>query len=434
MAIDKKDRKLVGLVIGVFILLLGLSLWAYFANLGYDWNDHNYLESGDRAEEPYGASIFYEYLKTLREEDAFHTVDSTIDRNLAPFLDSSMTGLNYVVIGDYAYMDSTIEASVFSFVEQGNSFFLFKSIPTDGLMTELHADSCLDAWPVHNRFETESNAVYDSIVSVNFIHPDLRRAEDFEFAHRVESHAEKYNWFYAQDELFCEENRNLTPLARVNGHVNFYRVKYGQGFFYFHTTPKLFSNYYMVHGEGKEYVQRAMAHLAEGDIIYDKRVWSGDFGSGDNGLNQSEGPLKYILTLDGLRWGFYVLLSALGLMLLFAFRRKQRIIPVIHAKENTSMEYVETISELFYQQGSHGKIMEHLTEQFLHFVRARYRLPTSDLGPAFVAILSSTAGLSEIRLKELMDVQRKGAYAPNVNAELLIDYYRLLNHFYEHCK
>jgi|GEM_PF-3352710 len=422
------------LVIGLVVLLFGV-IYLMSPDDKYNWYHHAYAEDGRWEEEPYSTKYYFDYLKTLREEEAFFEVDSTIDRNLLPYIDSSHTDLNYVIVGFNPWLDSASVENAFRFVEQGNNFFLFSEVPPHVLMEQLNGGECEFYWPEYYE-EYDAPYVEDTVVRTNFEHPNLRREKDFEFAHQIRGHQEEYNWYIVKERFFCEENTSLTPLGKIGEDITFFRVAYGDGFFYFHTNPKMFTNYYLVEHDGLDYAQRAMAHLEEGAIIYDRKKWQRDYKNSrhTDRFGQQEGPLKYILSQESLRWGFYVLLAASGFLMLFAFQRKQRMIPVIPRKENSSMEYVETITELYYQQGGQGRIFGHLTDQFLQFIRERYRLPTGDLRDGFDEKLALVSGAPLPHIKEILVTLHKGAHPPNVTSEMLVEYYKTLDRFYKECK
>ena len=147
-----------------------------------------------------------------------------------------------------------------------------------------------------------------------------------------------------------------------------------------------------------------------------------------------EGPLKFILSQKALSWGFYTLMGTIVLSLLFAFQRKQRVIPVRHPKENSSMAYISTITELYLQQGGQAKVFAHLTDQFNLFLRDRYRIPTSNMNDKYYSLIAKRANYADSHLRTLREIQEKGSFEPNVTSQLLVEYYKMLDHFYEHCK
>ncbi len=429
-----KTNQATGIVILMVVLIVGLIYMLHEPS--YNWYSHDYMEEGDSSIEPYGNQLFYEYLKTQRPEDQFHQLDSAIHIDLQPFVDSAVTDYNYVIMGRFpAKPDSADMESFFNFVAQGNSVFIYSEDPKEWLMDELHSSECLLYWPDYSYGYSNPNYINDSVVQVNFTHPELSVDSGYRFAHRVESHLEKHQWMHANPDMFCEDNLSFASLGTLNDQVNFVRVLYGEGAVHIHFTPKLFSNYYLTKQVGRDYVDASLAHLSEGDIIYDMKSWSGNpFWQGENSHEQSQGPLRFILSQESLRWGLYTLFGIAGLLVVFAFTRKQRVIPVIHPKENSSMEYVETITELYFQHGGQGRVHKHLTDQFRLFLRERYRLTSSETDEDYTSQIAQVSGVHEDHINDIIRTMNKGSVNYNVTSDLLIEYYKLLNHFYEHCK
>jgi len=87
------------------------------------------------------------------------------------------------------------------------------------------------------------------------------------------------------------------------------------------------------------------------------------------------------------------------LYLLFNAKRHQRIVPVVKPLKNTTVEFVQTIGNLYFQEGSTSNILGKKIIYFLDRVRHRYYLDTSKLDDNFALKLQSKSGKD----KELID-------------------------------
>lgn len=88
-------------------------------------------------------------------------------------------------------------------------------------------------------------------------------------------------------------------------------------------------------------------------------------------------PMRYLLDLRGMRWALYALLLA-SLLYIWNSRRRLRPVPVIHAKENTTMDFVETVSRLYRSRQAYERIASRMIDNFHHHNRERYHLHATD--------------------------------------------------------
>ena len=67
-------------------------------------------------------------------------------------------------------------------------------------------------------------------------------------------------------------------------------------------------------------------------------------------------------------------------------KRKQNAIPILSKNENTSLEYVSTLSYLFKSQNQNDKLIHHMKDIFANTVRKKYFIDYND--PDFAIKLS----------------------------------------------
>lgn len=437
MSVDSK-KNIAPLLIGALALILLVGLFYMFWNQGFNWHVHSYRSTDDQ---PYGADLSQDYLRSLRKAEDFMTADSSMAINLEPYIEDS-TDYNYLVLGYLPYLDSVDLDHLFRFVENGNSvFFLTGDVP-DQLMAELHQGECVfyesdEGYYYDYEMEESTEAVImDSLVNLNFVHPDLRAEEGYSFGHHFKDKLERFPWHNVDSIYFCSENESFTAIGTINDRVNFMRVKLGEGYIYLHTNPKVFTNIYLTQESGREYADKVFGHLEEGPIIWDKKMWKSapnkEYYS--ERYHQSEGALSYILSQESLKSALYLLFGGTVLFFIFGSRRKQRPIPVVRPKENSSLEYVDTISDLYYAQNGDGRIFRYISEQFQFFVRDKYRLQFKWKEPESWPLLAKASGIPEAHIRRIADKESKGSYEPNVDGVMLTDYYKLIEYFYSNCK
>jgi hypothetical protein len=77
------------------------------------------------------------------------------------------------------------------------------------------------------------------------------------------------------------------------------------------------------------------------------------------------------------------------------------VIPVIPQTRNTTMDFVDTVSQLYLSRHDHRDIALKQIGYFLDLVRSRYGIATGILDDDFVRRLAQRSGVNEVRVREL---------------------------------
>ena len=89
------------------------------------------------------------------------------------------------------------------------------------------------------------------------------------------------------------------------------------------------------------------------------------------GRQEAQTPLRVILQYPALKWALYLLLAGALCYVLFRARREQRPIPVIHPPENKMLEFIATVSSLYYKQKEHSAAGRTLYPWVIRTLRGR---------------------------------------------------------------
>ena len=146
-----------------------------------------------------------------------------------------------------------------------------------------------------------------------------------------------------------------------------------------------------------------------------------------------ESPFKFIVSQPALKWAYFIALSALLIYLIFEGKRRQRIIPIIETSQNTSLQFVETIGSLYYNQKDHKSISEKKITHLLAYLRTKFYLKTNEIDQEFRNDLSNKSGISPQEINDLFDyisfVQNNDSIAENQ----LITLNEKIENFYRNC-
>ena len=161
-------------------------------------------------------------------------------------------------------------------------------------------------------------------------------------------------------------------------------IPWGKGRVIVNSTPMVFTNAYILSGENPDFTALSLSVLPKADVIWTEYYHLG--------RAEVQTPLRFILRTESLRWAYYLTIGSILLFMFFEAKRKQRIIPVIKPLANTSMEFVSTIGNLYFQNGDHKDIAEKRIAYFLEQVRTKYWLNTQKIDEEVLTSLARRSG------------------------------------------
>ena len=444
----KNNSLLIIVIVVVMALIALLVIFIPSGNKHYSWRE-NYLQSSSQ---PFGTMVVSELLK-----DYFPDENFTLVRNdLAATLNHLPAGhKNYVFIGQKPYLTDSTYGLIRDFVYEGNdAFFAVNEIPeklSNGIfkntLTEQLSDSTFYLTDFGDTIWYQKPEVYFDKsalsfftmenMSMNFNSDAFKRDSSFSFEFKVQDESTIYKWKYIFPQ-YAESLIHYDSLGTVRSQnfLNYIRIPYGQGNFYIHTNPIVFTNFFQIKENNIEYTSKVFSYLMAGDIIWDEssKTMSDSSGEGMDFNSEREGPLKYILSQPALRWAWYTLIAGVVLFLIFRSKRMQQPIPVMEPNENKSLEFIQTIGRMYFISRNHKLIAQQKMKLFLHFINDRYRLPTNELNDKFFATLNLKSEISPSEIKSIFTHYRFMENTLDVTPDDLIYFHQLLDSFYKNCK
>ena len=200
------------------------------------------------------------------------------------------------------------------------------------------------------------------------------------------------------------------------------RMKWGAGVIVVNSTPLMFTNIYLLAGENSKFVAGQLSYLPRKSF-----TWTEYY---QRGRREIATPLRFILLNEPLSWAYYITLISLLVFMVFEAKRRQRIIPVIPPLPNTTMEFVSTIGDLYYQNADHKNVAEKKILYFFEQVRSKHNLSTNQLDNEFVSALARKSGRTDQQTAELIDMINKIRSKAGISAAMLIDLNNKLETFY----
>jgi hypothetical protein len=410
------NRILLGIVLlALTTLIVLLLLW----EKPISWSRHYQHNSKD----PYGTRA----LHTVLQQRELQLLKKAPAKGLPSRQNSDA---NYLFIGDDAYFSAEDATQILRFTAAGNRVFMFTPRIPPLLLPEKTSSECLNAL-LAKRY------VKDSTASMNLLHPALKLEKPVRFQVRYENDIVAAPWSFFSDDLSCYGTTQTHVLGLMNNaYPNFIRIAHGKGFLFFHAAPVVLSNIQLLRPEAQAYLERILTHLGTGPIYWD--VYSNkdhDHQTGTPVANQgfsNKHPLRYIVSQPPLAWAWYLLVTMAILLVSLYAKRKQRIIPVMEPRINTSLEFVSAIGRLHFIQHNHRQLSLSKSKLFQLFVRERYGLVPGMAD--YEQKLSAKSGLPSEFIQELISTQQQLEQAGFVSESQLVSLHKITEQFYQRCK
>lgn len=412
------------LVVKIVFAGLGVVLIVYFAITMQNEERYQWTESYSvTSDQPYGTLFIQKLLANYKPGQKFKVNDK---EPLHKILDTTQikTKTDYVFIGQALYFNEGDQKALLNFIAAGNDAFIGVNVMPFDVVDSMFIADC-----EKNTFLMTHEALS---VNLNFYNDVLKSKKGYTYDYHFGKKDLPYYWQILNPEMFCEFTKSVVPLGYIDpDKVNFFRFSYGKGHLYVHSNPLVFTNYFMTQRDKVEYASSVFSHLKSESIIWD------EFSKSENlqGNNAPDvNPLAYILQHDSLRYAWWLMLFAAILYTLFRAKRKQRVIPVLEEKKNTSLEFVNLLSGLHFQNGKHHDIARKRMKYFFYFIRTKYNMHIQQLTEVNLKRLTEK---SKVALEDLMLIAREFEHIERQHYyhELkLIDLQRALEKFYKHCK
>lgn len=196
-------------------------------------------------------------------------------------------------------------------------------------------------------------------------------------------------------------------------YANFVKVKFGKGNIYYHLNPSFLANYYLLIKGNEKYVQNVFSYLPNQETI-----WFTE----NSTVAVSESPMRFILANPPLKYAWWLLLGGLLLFVIFNAKRKQRIVPIIEPVKNKSVEFVQSIGNLYLQEGDFHYMMAKKAQHFLYKVRMDLKIETNILDEVFINKIHLKTGADKDKISQAVEFIKKAQnpYASVIREDLIM--------------
>jgi len=366
---------------------------------------------GYKDKEPMGGYVAYHYLNSLFNYGVTNVIDKPFSKLRYDInYDKSL----YVIVAKAVFISKDDLESMMNYVSNGNTLFISAEYIDEKLIDTLGAKISFDfsIFFAQSEYNMEKKDTWLSL------------------AQEANANRQKYGFFFVpfNNKVLSYDTSATQELGyNENNDPNFIAIDHGQGKFILHIAPAAFSNYFLLAGNNKEYLEKSFSYFkAETSSVYWDNYYRLRKSSDEN-----FSIVKFFKKQPPLYYAFLLTLAALVIFIAFGGRRRQRLVPERIPNHNTTISYTETIGRLYLQKKDNRNIALKMFTYFLEHVRTSYYLNTQNLNNEFSEALSRKSGVPETRVKNLLQLMDDTDRSDYVSDIRLLELHNLIQEYFK---
>lgn len=342
-----------------------------------DWEE----SFNEKSNKPYGVSIFYKELPKLfknhKVRTVYHQPASYLKAHSEDSYGEHIAEGSFIIIGNSDYLEDDSVDELLHFAHSGNTLFISDYY----FPQKIHDTLNISVEFIAN---TKDSISHQSLKYFNLNDIAIDKNEGDNYFSKIDS-----------------TNHVVLGHSKIDyKHANFIRVPFGEGTIYLHLEPKAFTNYNLLKDDRYKYAEGIISYLPENDVYFDSYT---KIQTGYDGNVEKESNLSWFLEQPAFKWAWYTALIFGLLFMVFNAKRRQRIIKIIKPLPNTTVDFVKTISNLYFETQDHKNLIDKKITYFLERIRTDFNMDTSVLNEEFIMKLASKTGKKKEDVKKLID-------------------------------
>ncbi|MCU0333840.1 MAG: hypothetical protein MUF62_02190 [Chitinophagaceae bacterium] len=183
----------------------------------------------------------------------------------------------------------------------------------------------------------------------------------------------------------------------INESETVWRLQIGAGQLVVAANAAVASNYFLAQAKNYQLLQALMSYFPPDpaqvtvDAFYYKYPYR---------QPEDYSVFQALLAIPPLRWAFWLLIALGIIWVLSNLRRQQKMIPILAPNVNSTVSFIETIAQLYFNKQDHGNIARKITAHFTDQLRRNYYMQPLTDAREWPVMLSRKTGM------ELADAQR----------------------------
>jgi hypothetical protein len=334
--------------------------------------------------QPFGGYIAYKEFKNLFRDRYVETITDPFDEEWKVIKDYSNTrkySLYFLITKNLVLNYSEVNAFM-EYVKTGNDLF----ISADYVDTRLLENINCNNERMGEIVDETKGLMHQTKVSMYF-------GNNF--------NAPSYGYYYYP---FLNSLSGFdTSFVRILGvneknDPNYIILFLGKGRIYLHVAPRIFSNYFLLSGDNYKYLENVISYLRTDprNIYWDEyyKTTNPNRRKSNNGKDDDTfSSLSVIKQHPSLLWAFWLGIIGLLLFIFFNVKRRQRIVDVVKPNVNTTVNFTETVGQLYLQKKDNNHIAEKMITYFYENIRNKYFISTATINAEFINSLAGKSGV-----------------------------------------
>jgi hypothetical protein len=173
------------------------------------------------------------------------------------------------------------------------------------------------------------------------------------------------------------------------------RYSLGEGALLLSSVPQVYTNYFMLQEGLYQEAAQSLHYLPVRNVLWNEYYHLGRM--------EPTTPLRFLLSVPALRWAVYLSLAGLLLFMIFESKRRQRAIPIVMPPSNSTLDFVQTVSNLFLRNSNHQEMAKKKNIYFREYLLSHYRLDGDWQDENFRERVAHKTGKKRAEVDEIFD-------------------------------
>ena len=395
----KGNRKYYIVLAVVFIAVVALQ---YMQPKPIDWR-RTYFKK-DKI--PFGCYAIFNLLEnhfakrvTLNQQTIYNLNEQTTESNQT-----------LIIIDNAVELSKLDVKNLFSFMKKGNTVFIAASQISKTLTDTFHL-KLTENWFI-------KSASLDSLLTkqsfeVNYTQPKNNIYRSYKYP------------TVANESYFSKFDTALFSVSSVNKKHKavLLEANIGKGKLVLSSIPDVFGNLFIVNHVNRYYVYTLLSKLKNNTIIWDEHYKSHN--------EKQKSILQFIFSNDALYTAYLILIIGLAIFMLFEMKRKQRSIPIVEPLKNTTLDFVDVVSHVYYNSKNHKHIAEEKINYFYFDIRKKFNVNTTLINEDILNTIHKLSAVDADSVRKLFSYCENLKNAPSLTENDLLELNNRITNFKE---
>lgn len=316
----------------------------------------------------------------------------------------------YILVADRLYTSAEDAKNMIKFASAGNQLFIATNLPDSMLLEYLN-------------IAVDDEGIFQSFTNADQRYVNMHLAPDTAFSRKG----------IKGGSFVTKMDTSHTTILGTDAfnRPDFVKVKVGEGAVFLLLQPSTLTNYFLMHKRNMVALERQLAYTN----LYMDHVYWDEFYKYQNYRQSGDfSEWQVLMRYPAMRWALWLAVALLLIYILFESKRRQRIIPERPILTNNSLEFVDALGQLYYQQHDNRNLAQKIILQWQEFIRTRYYLNTNNQDAAFAEALSRKAVMPLEQVNDILQSIQQVQSGYTVTDEYLQRFYKNIQAFYLNTK